>query len=105
MFGTDIKSFGYGVQKIPIRSRNKENRPSSLYVVVPNVQSYRVQKNNFKNSSVDFYTLPLVMVDEPTNDVFEQILQKCKEHLNKPEIKQALKKHDLYTEGMDNRVY
>ena len=41
------------------------------------------------------------MDDEPTNDVFEQILQRCKEHLNKPEVKQALKKRDLYTEGMD----
>ena len=101
MFGTDIKSFGYGVQKIPIRYRNKENRPSSLYVVVPNVLSYGVQKNNFKNSSIDSYTLPLVMDDEATNDVFEQILQKCKEHLNKPEVKQALKKRDLYTGGMD----
>ena len=101
MFCTDIKSFGYGIQKIRIRYRNKENRPSSLYVVVPNVQSYGVQKNNFKNSSVDSYTLPLVMDDEPTNDVLEQILQKCKEHLNKSEVKQALKNRDLYIEGMD----
>ena len=44
MFGTDIKSFGYGVQKIPIRYRNKENRQSSLYVAVPNVQSYGVKR-------------------------------------------------------------
>ena len=56
MFSTDSKSFGYGVQKIPIRYRNKENRPSSLFVVVPNVLSYGVQKNSFKNSSVDSYT-------------------------------------------------
>ena len=41
------------------------------------------------------------MDDEATNDVLEQILQKCKEHLKKPEVKQALKKRDLYTEGMD----
>ena len=98
MFGTDIKTCGYGVQKIPIKY---QNRQSSLYVVVPNVLSYEVQKNNFRNSSVDSYTLPLVMDDEVTNDVLEQILQKCKEHLNKPEVKQALKKRDLYTEGMD----
>ena len=101
VFGTDIKACGYGVQKIPIRYRIKENQQNSLYVDVSNVLSYGVQKNNFKNSSVDSYTLPLVMDDEATNDVLEQILQKCKERLNKPEVKQALKKCDLYTEGMD----
>ena len=63
--------------------------------------SYGVQKNNFKNSSVDSYFLPLVMDDETTNEVLEQILQKCKEHLNKPEVKQALKKRELSKEGMD----
>ena len=41
------------------------------------------------------------MDDELTNDVFEQILQKYIEHLNKPEVKRVLKKCDLYTEGMD----
>ena len=101
MFDTDIKSFGYSVQKIPIRYRIKENRQSSLYIVVSSVLSYEVQKNNCKSSSVDFYTLPLVMDDEATNDVLEQILQKCKEHLNKPEVKQALKKCDISIEGMD----
>ena len=101
VFGTDIKVCGYGVQKIPIRYRIKENQQNSLYVDVANVLSYGVQKNNFKNSSVDSYTLPLVMDDEETNDVLEQILQKCKEHLYKPEVKQALKKRDLYTESMD----
>ena len=62
---------------------------------------YGVQKNNFKNSPVDSYTLQLVIDDEATYEVLEQILQKCKAHLNKPEVKQALKKRDLYTEGID----
>ena len=58
-------------------------------------------KEQFQKLVCRLLTLPLVMDDEATNDVLEQILQKCKEHLKKPEVKQALKKRDLYTEGMD----
>ena len=39
MFGIDIKTCGYGVQKILIKYQNRQN---SLYVVVPNVLSYGV---------------------------------------------------------------
>ena len=106
MFSTNIKKCGYGVQRIPIKYQNQQ---SSLYVVVPNVLSYGVQKNNFKNSSVDSYTLPLVMDDEATNDVFVQILQKRKEHLNKPEVKQALKNvkypQKVWTYFTRNRIH
>ena len=75
-----------GVLKISIRYSIKENRQSNLYVVVPSVESYGVQKNNFENWPVDSYTLLFVMDDEATNEVLEQILQKCKAHLNKPEV-------------------
>ena len=47
-FDVDITKFGFGVQKILIRYRIKENRLSSLYIKVPNMQSYGVKENNFK---------------------------------------------------------
>ena len=40
------------------------------------------------------------MDDEATNDVLEQILQKCRA-FEQAGSKQTLKKRDLYTEGMD----
>ena len=46
VFGTNVKACGYGVQKIPIRYRIKEDQQSSLYVVVPNV--LRSSKEQFQ---------------------------------------------------------
>ena len=72
-----------------------------MYVKVPNSQSYEVQQKNFQNAYVDSYTIPLVIYDEVTYGVLNRISQKFKAHLNKPEVKQALKKRDLSTESMD----
>ena len=68
----------YDLQRISIYYLDEQNRQLNLYVEVPDVMGYGIQKNNFKNSSVDSYTLPLVMDDEVTNKVFVQIFEKCK---------------------------
>ena len=91
----------YDLQRISIYYLDEQNDRLDLHVEVPNVISYGIQTNNFKNSSVDSYTLPLVMDGEATNKLFAQILDKSKEHLNIPAIKKVFAKKEFSIEEMD----
>ena len=91
----------YDLQRISIYYLNEQNGRLDLHVEVPDVMSYGIQKNNFQNSSVDSYTLLLVMDNEATNKVFAQILDKFKEHLNIPAIKNSFAKREFSVEEMD----
>lgn len=95
--------------RIPIKYRTND-KDVELCIATPELLSYGVQENRQKTldskktnleKPVDSYSLPLVMSDEKTSDVFEQILIKCKGHLNLHSTKKALNKSTIHTDSMD----
>ena len=58
----------YDLQRISIYYVGEKNHQYDFQLEVPNVVSYGFQKNNFQYSSVNSYTLPLVIDNDRSNE-------------------------------------
>lgn len=92
--------------RIQIKYRNGDSL-SELCLATPELVTYGVQENKQKDKQktdavVSYsYSLPLIIDDDLTEQVFEQILDKCKQHLGEKTTKAQLKKWQLPHEKMD----
>jgi len=96
-------------QRIPIKYLLGE-RKVDLCLATPELMTFGVQENRQKSADgkmanldkpVESYSLPLVMANEEATRAFEQILEKCKEHLKLKMTQKALNKFNLAPEVMD----
>lgn len=96
-------------QRIPIKYLDGD-RKVDLCIATPELMTYGVQENRQKSSDgkmanldkpVESYSLPLVMAEDRTTLVFEQILDKCKDHLKLKSTQKILNKFNLAPEVMD----
>lgn len=88
--------------RIQIKYRNGDS-VVELCLATPELVTYGVQENKQKGekSAVVSYSLPLIIDNELTEQVFEQVLNKCKQHLSEKTTKAQLKKWNLPHEKMD----
>lgn len=97
----DVKKYSNGdiaYHRIPIKYRDGE---LTTYGVQENRQKSMDKKVTTSDKPIDWYSLPLITSDDTTNDVFERILEKCKEHLKLKSTRIALNKFQLAPDVMD----
>lgn len=95
-------------QRIPIKYM-VNGKKDELVVETPVLFTYGVQENRQRDDKavsqadkpVESYSLSLVMADEPTTCLFEQILERCKEHLRQKSTQKALSKFNLPVDVMN----
>lgn len=109
----DVKKCNTGdvaYARIPIKYRSENDKYIDLCIATPELMTYGVQENRQKSADgktnnvdkpVESYSLPLVMSDEQTTKIFEQILEKCKEYLKQKSTQKALNKFNMAPDVMD----
>ena len=94
--------------RIPIKYFDGKDN-TDLYIITPELTTYGVQPNYQKQSGdnptakkqVDSYSLPLIMSNPELTAMFEQILEKCKEHLKLKATMASLKRYNMAPDVMD----
>lgn len=98
--------------RVPIKYRYVDGPKADLCVATPELLTWGIQENRERkvdgkqtgdksDNPVQSFSLPLIMTDEATNSIFEQVLDKCKEHLKLPTTKKALGKYNMAPDTMD----
>lgn len=92
-------------RRIPIRIKNPDGSTGQLIFSPKNLFSFGVSENtNATNGSITGYTLPLVLWDKngvPSEeqkmftDVLEELIEACKQHLIKDDIRKSIAKPTL----------
>lgn len=100
-----LSTRGIYYQRIPVKY-TMEGEPIDFCIETPELVTYGIQENKQWGTSdndrpVESYSLPIVMSDKKSIEVFEQILKRCQDHLNDPDVKKALGKFQMTPEKMD----
>lgn len=99
------KFTGGSYHRIPIQYIDDKGKTDELCIATAQLTSFGIQevrdyKDKNKEGPIEGYSLPLVIDDEQTHRVIEEISQKCRDHLKCPDVKRALKKWDLSPDAM-----
>lgn len=98
-------------RRIPIRIKNPDGTIGPLILSPKNLFSFGVSENTNNNGVVTGYTLPLVLWNKdgkPTEeqkmftDVLEELIEACKQHLIKDEIRKSVAKPTLTYGALDS---
>jgi len=84
----------------------EDGKPVDLCIATPELSSYGIQENRQRTEPkhIESHSLPLLIHDQSTIDVFETILKRCQKHLNNRHTKKSLGKFKLAPEKNEHTV-